>query len=89
MPTQLACAVSLIGLSHEDMQVNVTIGVQKPEAVDKTQVASELPRGTAVVKVVKGGLNVHDKDNDTLSVIATAAVEACLDIKPEEWELSQ
>ena len=67
----------------------MTIGVQHPEAVDKTQVASELPRGTAVVTVVKGGLNVHDKDNDTLSVIATAAVEACLDIKPEEWELSQ
>ena len=78
-----------LGLSHEDMQVNVTIGVQNPEAVDKTQVASELPRGTAVVTVVKGGLNVHDKDNDTLSVIATAAVEACLNVKPDEWELSQ
>ena len=77
-----------LGLSHEDMQVNVTIGVQVPEAVDTQKIANELPRGNAHVRVVKGGLNVHDKDNGTLSVIATAAIEACLDINPEDWKLS-
>ena len=76
-------------LSHEDMQVNVTIGIQKPEAVDNKIVAGELPRGNAVVTVVKGGLDVHDKDNDTLSVIATAAIEACLDINPNDWEVEK
>ena len=78
-----------LGLSHEDMQVNVTIGVQKPELVDTGNVADELPRGQAIVTVVKGGLNVQDTDNGTLSVIATAAVEACLDIYPDDWQLSQ
>ena len=77
------------GLSHEDMQVNITIGVQKPELVDTRKVADELPRGQAIVTVVKGGLNVHDTDNGTLSVIATAAVEACLDIYPDDWQLSR
>ena len=42
-----------------------------------------------VVTVVKGGLDVHDKDNDTLSVIATAAIEACLDINPNDWEVEK
>ena len=78
-----------LGLSHEDMQVNVTIGVQKPDSVDTKIIADELPRGNAVVTVIKGGLDVHDKDNDTCSVIATAAVEACLDINPDDWELTR
>jgi uncharacterized protein (TIGR02058 family) len=77
-----------LNLPHEDMQVNVTIGVQKPEKVDIAAVAATLPRGKASVTVVKGGLNVVDKDVDTVSVIATAAIEACYDINPEDWQLS-
>ena len=68
--------------------MNVTIGVQKPDKVDTDTVAATLPRGQAKVTVVKGGLNVVDKDVNTVSVIATAAVEACYDIKPEDWPLS-
>ena len=77
-----------LGLPHEKMQVNVTIGVQKPDKVDTDAVAATLPRGRAKVTVVKGGLNVVDKDVNTVSVIATAAVEACYDINPEDWQLS-
>ena len=75
-------------LPHEAMQVNVTIGVQEPDKVDADAVAATLPRGQARVSVVKGGLNVVDKDNDTVSVIATAAVEACYDIRAVDWQLS-
>ena len=78
-----------LGLSHEDMQVNVTIAVQQPERVDPEKVAAELPRGTAHVTIVKGGLDIHDTDNGTLSVIATAAVEACLEIDQTKWKLSE
>ena len=70
------------------MQVNVTIAVQKPDAVDVNIVAAELPRGRANVTVVEGGLNVHDPEAGTTSVIANAAIEACYDIPEGAWVLS-
>ncbi|MCE2517751.1 MAG: Lin0512 family protein [Alphaproteobacteria bacterium] len=77
-----------LGYDHAEMEVNVTIAVQQPDQVDAGLVAADLPRGKAKVTVVKGGLDVHDEDNGTVSVIATAAVEACLDIDPNDWVLS-
>ena len=78
-----------LGLSHEDMNVKVTIAVQQPDKVDKDIIAAELPRGNASVTVVFGGLDVHDTENDTISVIATAAIEAFLDIDPDDWMLDK
>ena len=77
-----------LGFDHADMQVQVTIGVQYPAKVDAELVAQKLPRGTASVRVVKGGLNVVDADNNSCTVVATAAVEAWLDIDPNDWVLS-
>ena len=77
-----------LGFDHADMQVQVTIGVQHPEKVDAELVAQKLPRGTASVRVVKGGLNVVDADNNSCTIVATAAVEAWLDIDPNDWVLS-
>ena len=77
-----------LGFDHADMQVQVTIGAQHPEKVDAELVAQKLPRGTASVRVVKGGLNVVDADNNSCTVVATAAVEAWLDIDPKDWGLS-
>ena len=76
-----------LDLPHEEMRVNVTIGVQEPDKVDTEAVVTTLPRGQAKVTVVKGGLNVVDAEINTVSVIATAAIEACYDIKPEDWQL--
>ena len=78
-----------LGFNHADMQVKVTIAVKHPDQVDTATVAQKLPRGKAVVHAVKGGLNVVDADNDTCSVIATAAVEAFLNIEPNDWMISQ
>jgi len=75
-------------LDHSQMHVNVTIAVQKPDAVDVNIVAAELPRGRANVTVVEGGLNVHDPEAGTTSVIANAAIEACYDIPEGAWVLS-
>ena len=74
-----------LGFDHADMDVRVTIAVQNPEKVDQAIVAAKLPRGNVTVQVVKGGLDVTDNVHNTKSVIATAAVEAYLDIDPKDW----
>jgi uncharacterized protein (TIGR02058 family) len=77
-----------LGYDHRDMRVQVTIGVQEPDKVDLERVCAELPRGRAQVQAVFGGLNVRDPEQDTLHVIATAAVEAFLPIEQSDWRLS-
>lgn len=77
-----------LGYDHRDMRVQVTIGVQEPDKLDTAVVAAELPRGRAEVRAVFGGLNVHDAENQTTHVIATAAVEAFLPIDAAQWRLS-
>lgn len=66
------------GLSHEDMRVQVTIGVQQPDRVDCAALAKKLPRGRATVTAVAGGLDVENSDTGKVLVIASAAVEAFL-----------
>nr|WP_306263654.1 Lin0512 family protein [Pararhizobium sp. IMCC3301] len=80
---------STLDLSHRDLQVKVTIGVRKPEAVDRERVRAKLPRGTAHVEVVAGGLDVADPDHQGHHVIATAAIEAFLPLQPGRWQLSK
>ncbi len=74
-----------LGFDHTDMDVRVTIAVQQPEKVNIAVVAAKLPRGNPIVQVVQGGLDMVDGVNDTRSVIATAAVEAYLDIDETQW----
>lgn len=78
-----------LGIDHREMRVQVTIGVQQPERVDTQVVAAELPRGRAEVSVVHGGLNVHDPDNATTHVIATAAIAALLPLEDGAWRLCE
>lgn len=77
-----------LGYDHRDMRVQVTIGVQEPDKVDIARVCAELPRGRAEVTAVLGGLNVHDAEQDSIHVIATAAIEAFLPIEQGHWRLS-
>ena len=67
-----------LGLSSDDMRVQVTIGAQDPDQVDTDALVKNLPRGRATVRAVKGGLNVHNAETGGTIVIATAAVEAFL-----------
>lgn len=69
---------SNLGIDHAEMRVRVTIAVQDPDAVDCDLVASDLPRGSAEVRAVKGGLDVIDSDAGSHHVVATAAIEAFL-----------
>ena len=66
------------GLPHDQMRVQVTVGVAEPEKVDCAELAKGLPRGHATVTAVEGGLNVTNPDSGATLVIATAAVEAFL-----------
>lgn len=79
---------SSLGYDHKDMQVKVTIGVKKPDEVNIKTVEAKLPRGKATVQVVNGGLDVEDPDKGGHHVIATAAIEAFLDVNEDDWRLS-
>ena len=69
-----------LGLDSKSMQVEVTIGVQKPEAVNAEAVKASLPHGQVRVNVVKGGLDVPAEDTHDLAVIASAAVAVRFDL---------
>jgi uncharacterized protein (TIGR02058 family) len=63
-----------LGLDSRTMLVEVTIGVQQPDKVDAAAVQASLPHGKAMVKVVKGGLDVPDDTSGDIAVIASAAI---------------
>src|SRR5882724_5325959 len=62
------------------MQVEVTIGVQRPDKVDAAAVKAALPHGQVTVNVVKGGLDVPDEEAGDIAIIASAAVEVRLEL---------
>ena len=70
-----------VGLPVDAMQVEVTIGVPRPERVDKEAVLAVLPHGTGTVKVVEGGLEIPNDAGTNSTVIANAAAIVRLDIR--------
>ena len=69
-----------LGLNYDELQVDITIGVQEPDAVDGDAVKDVLRGGRVNVSTVKGGLDVRDPAADDRAVIATAAIEVFADI---------
>ncbi|HWO40465.1 MAG TPA: Lin0512 family protein [Candidatus Eisenbacteria bacterium] len=69
----------LVGKSADDMRVDVTIGVPKPEAVDRDAVLATLPHGTGHINVVHGGLQVLNDAGTDGVLIANAIVIVSLD----------
>jgi uncharacterized protein (TIGR02058 family) len=67
-----------LGLPVDAMQVEVTIGVPRPELVDKAAVLAVLPHGSGTVNVVAGGLEIANDTNTT--VVANAAAVVRLDL---------
>ena len=76
-------AASALGLDTDSMEVEVTIGVPKPDAVDVSQVLAVLPHGSGTARVVKGGLRIANEDGSDATLIAHAAAVVYLDV-PEE-----
>ena len=76
------------GKSRDAMKVDIHIGVQKPEMVDKTAVAGMLPYGEGSVEVVKGGMDTPKDDGTTGTIMANAALIIYLDLEDnKEWLL--
>ena len=66
--------VRSLRIDKTKLDVEVTIGVQRPEQVDLEKVKNSLPVGNITVKAVKGGLDVDDSENKDPAVIASAAI---------------
>jgi len=69
-----------LGIDATTMQVEVTIGAQRPARIDLAAVKSALPHGEVTVKAVKGGLDVPDDDGRDAAIIATAAVTVRIEL---------
>src|SRR3974377_322315 len=64
-----------VGLPVDAMQVEVTIGVPRPDQVDQAAVLAVLPHGTGTVRVVEGGLEIpNDAGTNTTGIDNAAAV---------------
>ena len=71
----------LYGFPKETMILDVEIGVQQPDAVDKEALAAVFPYGQPTVTVVKGGLDIARPDGKP-TVIANAAISVSFDMEP-------
>ena len=69
-----------LSIDKTKLDVEVTVGVQRPEQVDLEKVKSSLPVGNVTVKAVKGGLDVSDADNNDRAVIASAAIAVRIEV---------
>ena len=72
--------IRTLGVDARTMQVEVTIGVQRPEKVDAAVVKTALPHGQVTVNVIKGGLDVPDEEVGDVAVIASAAVAVRIEL---------
>jgi uncharacterized protein (TIGR02058 family) len=70
----------LIGKTADDMRVDVTIGVPKPEAGRISRpVLETLPHGGGHINVVQGGLQVLNEKGDDGWLIANAIIVVSID----------
>jgi uncharacterized protein (TIGR02058 family) len=73
--------IRTLGIDRRTVDVEVTIGVQKPEQVDLERVKASLPVGNVTVRAVKGGLDIPDPDHGDVAVIAAAAIAVRVELK--------
>ncbi len=92
-PTKAACRALRDALWHNSlsiatalgkpldaMQVDVHIGVPRPEMVDKAEVLKVLPYGKGTVTVVEGGLEIRNDAGTDSTLIANCCAIVSLDI---------
>lgn len=69
------------GFPREAMIIDVEIGVQQPDAVDRDALLTIFPYGRPAITVVKGGLDIPKPGGDGISVVANAAVIVSFDMQ--------
>lgn len=72
--------IRTLSIEPATMEVDVTIGVQRPDQVDAAEVKKTLPYGVVTVDVVTGGLDIADEVVGDVAVIASAAIAVNLDL---------
>ncbi|PID46876.1 MAG: hypothetical protein CSB47_01980 [Proteobacteria bacterium] len=72
------------GFDKEQMIIEVTVGVAKPDQVDTEQLKAVLPYGQATVEVVAGGLDILADCGTKTTVLANVAVAVYLDFAEED-----
>jgi uncharacterized protein (TIGR02058 family) len=72
--------VRSLRIDKTKLDVEVTIGVQRPEQVDIERVKKSLPLGNVTVTAVKGGLDVADPESNDPAVIASAAIAVRIEV---------
>jgi uncharacterized protein (TIGR02058 family) len=73
--------VRSLKIDRTKLDVDVTIGVQRPERVDLEKVRASLPVGNVTVRAVKGGLDVDDPESNDPAVIASAAIAVRIELE--------
>ena len=66
--------IRTLGIDKQALDVEVTIGVQRPDRVDLEKVKASLPVGNITARAIKGGLDITGTDGHDTAVIASAAV---------------
>ncbi len=69
-----------LGQDTDSMRVEITIGVPRPDEVDRQAVLAVLPHGTGTVTVVEGGLEIPNDEGTNSTLIASAAAVVWLDV---------
>ena len=69
------------GFPKEAMIIDVQVGVQQPDAVDRDALLKVFPYGQPTVTVVKGGLDIPKPGTEGVSVVANAAVVVSFDME--------
>ena len=72
----------LFGFEKTDMQIRVEVGVQKPEAVDVTELAKVFPYGQTEFHVRQGGLDIpRPEGTGNTTIIANVALSVSFDME--------
>ena len=72
--------IRALEIDKTKLDVEVTVGVQRPEQIDIEAVKKFLPVGNVTVRAVKGGLAVADPENNDPAVIASAAIAVRIEV---------
>ncbi len=72
--------VRSLKIDKTKLDVEVTIGVQRPDQVDLEKVKNFLPVGNVTVRAIKGGPDVADPENNDPVVIASAAIAVRIEV---------
>ena len=78
-----------LDISHDEMRVQVTIGVPDPSTCDNAALSAKLPRGKATVTVVEGGLSLPNPETGGVITVAQASVEAFLPNQAKAWRSAE